>query len=423
VKVLWLTPIQLPAVEGVPATSGGWIEGLRRALEKNEPRIELVIASAGPVSHEPFRQGNAEYHVIAPSAGNGRFHRVRQQWSHAVVPAGAVEGCRRVIDAVAPDLVHVHGSENFLGLALRGCGIPSVVSLQGIASAYRHHFAAGLGPSDLARAVCDPAFFRGLGLVHEYLRYDARVACEGEVFRNCRDFLGRTHWDRQVLALLLPGARYHHVDEVLNDVFYGEPWKAVDARDSVIYCTTRSSPMKDLSTLLEAVAILRRTTRPHLRLRVGGSVKRGAVWPSIRRRLALQELRGAVDLLGLLSPNEIAGELRSASLFVHPSHIDNSPNALCEALLLGVPSVASDVGGIPTLATDGESALLYPDRDPFMLAAAVDRLLSDRHLAAQLGRAARAEALIRHDPKRIAQTVAEVYAEVIGGSGKRSGPM
>ena len=161
------------------------------------------------------------------------------------------------------------------------------------------------------------------------------------------------------------------------------------------------------------MAILRRTTRTHLRLRVGGSVKHGPLWPAIRRRLARTELGGAVDLLGVLQANEIACELKRASLFVHSSHIDNSPNALCEALLLGVPSVASDVGGIPTLTTDGKNALLYPDRDPFMLAAAIDRLLRDRQLAAELGRTARAEALLRHDPASIAHRVARVYAEVI----------
>ncbi len=68
-----------------------------------------------------------------------------------------------------------------------------------------------------------------------------------------------------------------------------------------------------------------------------------------------------------------------------PSHIENSPNALCEAMLVGTPCIAAFVGGVPSLVRHGEEGLLYHDADPFALAGAVDRLLGDR----ELGEAAR----------------------------------
>ena len=169
-------------------------------------------------------------------------------------------------------------------------------------------------------------------------------------------------------------------------MFYAASWDPEAVSESVVYCTSRSSPLKALPSLLDAVAILRRSTKPKLRLRIGGDLQGGVTWPMIRRRLSRVELRGAVDMLGVLTPTNIAAELMTASLFVHPSHIDNSPNALCEALLMGVPSVASNVGGVPSLVENGHTGLLYPDNDPFMLAGAIDLLLDDRR-AGTAGRA------------------------------------
>ena len=83
-------------------------------------------------------------------------------------------------------------------------------------------------------------------------------------------------------------------------------------------------------------------------------------------------------------------------------------------MLVGVPFVASRVGGIPTLLADGEQGLLVAAGDAPALAAAVGRLLADRALAARLGAAARAVALTRHDPARISARTMEIYEDVAG---------
>lgn len=55
-------------------------------------------------------------------------------------------------------------------------------------------------------------------------------------------------------------------------------------------------------------------------------------------------------------------------MYVHPAYIDNSPNALCEAMLLGVPCIASYVGGIPSIIQNEVSGLLAPANEPYYLA-------------------------------------------------------
>ena len=118
-------------------------------------------------------------------------------------------------------------------------------------------------------------------------------------------------------------------------------------------------------------------------------------------------------------PRRSAAELAAADVFAYPSFIDNSPNSLAEAMLVGAPIVASRVGGIPTLLTDGEQGFLAAAGDAAALAAAVERLLADRAAAARLGSAARAVALARHEPGRITDRTLEIYEDVVGRTRRR----
>jgi glycosyltransferase involved in cell wall biosynthesis len=411
-RVLWLTPIQLPAAKGRHATSGGWMEGLRRALEVHEPGFELTIASWGSVRHEPFRAGNAEYLCIASDDPQSKIGELRQRWRPREAPKGAVEDCGRIIAKCQPDLIHVHGSESFLGLALAGTDVPSVISLQGIMHALLRHATIGLGPSDWLRLSATRESFHGYGFIQSLNQYRTRARTELEIMALCDSYLGRTEWDRAVLKAVRPEARYYQSQEILGQVFYNQHWDDPGGA-ATIFCTSGSSPFKGLETLLEALVILRRTTGKAVRLRVAGAVRNGPMWPMVKRGLEDPRLRGAIDLLGVLEPAAIAQEFQQANVYVHPSHMDNSPNALCEAMLMGLPCVASFVGGVPSLIKHEETGLLFHDREPVMLAAAVERLLDDRALAIRLGRQARRVARDRHDPKRVAQGVAAIYREVI----------
>ena len=67
-----------------------------------------------------------------------------------------------------------------------------------------------------------------------------------------------------------------------------------------------------------------------------------------------------------------------SSVFVCPSVLENSPNTVGEAMLLGVPVVASDGGGIPDMVTDGQTGLLIPAGDSAALAKAISRIWDEQ---------------------------------------------
>ena len=99
------------------------------------------------------------------------------------------------------------------------------------------------------------------------------------------------------------------------------------------------------------------------------------------------------------------------NVFVSPSAIENSPNSLCEAQLLGMPSLASYVGGTPTIAADGLSTELYRYEEFEMLASKVIYLFEHGPDYERLEKA-RELALVRHNPENNYRQLLEIYREI-----------
>jgi glycosyltransferase involved in cell wall biosynthesis len=117
-----------------------------------------------------------------------------------------------------------------------------------------------------------------------------------------------------------------------------------------------------------------------------------------------------VRFTGALDRPGVAELYRSADAMLNPSRVDNMPNALLEALASGLPIVSTNVGGVPYLVTDGQTALLCPPGDDRAMADAALRLLADPALARALAEAGRAEAE-RYAWSRVRETLLSLYRE------------
>lgn len=124
--------------------------------------------------------------------------------------------------------------------------------------------------------------------------------------------------------------------------------------------------------------------------------------------------RGLADRVHVLPwPGPIGDVWGVVDVHVHPTRYDSSPIAIVEAMSLGIPSVATDVGGIAELITDGETGRLLPaDADAEALAGALVPLLRSTAARSELGRAAQARYLARHSPRSLAAAMEDLYLEV-----------
>ena len=101
-----------------------------------------------------------------------------------------------------------------------------------------------------------------------------------------------------------------------------------------------------------------------------------------------------------------------ANVYVMPSAIENSPNSLCEAQILGVPVVASYCGGTPTLVEKGKTGYMYRYEEIEMLAHTIMRLFEQKDFS-QLSNNERQTALARHDRETNAIRLVEIYNEIL----------
>ena len=119
-----------------------------------------------------------------------------------------------------------------------------------------------------------------------------------------------------------------------------------------------------------------------------------------------------IKLLGMISANKVAEELANSSIYIHPAIIDNSPNSLCEAQIIGCPVIAANVGGISSLVEDGKTGILYPYNETHMLAFRIMELFSDRIKLNELSKNAKQVAKRRHEPDNLYNVLYGIYNEI-----------
>jgi L-malate glycosyltransferase len=175
-------------------------------------------------------------------------------------------------------------------------------------------------------------------------------------------------------------------------------------RIAVVACLREE---KRVDVLLDAVpAILAR--HPDAELVVAGDGERRADLEAQARRL------GLLDRCRFLGHrDDVPAVLAAADVFVLPSRSEASPNSVIEAMAAGLPVVATSVGGIPELVTDGRTGRLVPPGDPSALAQALVDLLDHPGHAAELGRAARARIERTASFERMVADFESLYLEEI----------
>jgi glycosyltransferase involved in cell wall biosynthesis len=414
-RVLWFSTMQLPTPTHKAQTRVRWQEGLRNALENYHPEIELGIVVFSSEPHEPVVSGNATYFTFPRIQPQGRFNRARKLWQHLSYTAEELDYCIELVQSFSPDLVHMHGSENFYSLISAKLTVPSVLSIQGIVNGCFPYLFSDLNYKDILKLIATKDFLRGEGLIHKWLSWNKYYLSEQQILRSCKNFIGRTEWDKAMVLAFNPQARYFHCNEILADTFYDLNWNPAELGERIIYSTSANAFFKGGLILVQAMAIINQRGYQNLKLHLAGTDADSELGKKINELIVREHLEGKVRLLGRLSYQQIIEEMKHASVFVLPSHIDNSPNSLCEAMLIGMPCIATQVGGIPTLVRDGVDGLLYHDRDPYILAEKIIKLIDDNELSFRLGAQARKTALQRHDRQKIADRTVEIYRSILSG--------
>ena len=247
-----------------------------------------------------------------------------------------------------------------------------------------------------------------------------RGESEIHLLRSVNHVIGRTSWDRRICLGINPALHYHSCNEMLRKAFYSGNWEFSHCIPHRIFLSQGHYPLKGIHTLMEALPeVLSKysDTQVHIagtNILRGESLSQKLLRSGYARYLVslmrANHLEDAIHFIGELDASRMKQELLSANVFASVSAMENSPNSLCEAQMLGVPCIASDVGGTADLIPERDCGLLYPFGDKVSLV---------RSIVAQFEGSAhfdntkmRQVAASRHDRQQIIQNMKRIYAEV-----------
>jgi glycosyltransferase involved in cell wall biosynthesis len=352
--------------------------------QRDEVDLHLVVLSAW-VSHDQIISvGDITFHVL--KNGIPFISRGFPAWLPLDMLTSFRGDARRLAREVAkinPDVVHAHGTEAAYALGGLDSGYPCLISIQGIITEYQK---------------TNPCF-----------RFRFLSKREQDQVRRGKYFGCRTRFDTNFVRRVNPRARIFELWEAISPIYFRQEWRATD--DAGVLFVGSLERRKGIMFLIEAFALV----KPHVPAATLTLIGSGAEDYVQSLKAHARELGVLDDIVfpGHLSAAEIAREHLKAQIFVLPTLNDNSPNTLAEAMVSGMPVIASAVGGIPSMVDDDQTGLLSPSEDPKILAEKIVRLLTHKDERVRLGRNASAVARARHKPEWVAQETLAAYAQIL----------
>ena len=400
------------ALSGRPESDVNWLDSVLAGL-RGQSTVSMEVLCLGHASAAGALDEHFSYLVFPCKRPDRQSSELERMFGQR-------------LDAFRPDVVHIWGTEFPHSLAMlracrdRGLLDKVVVSIQGLCHVCAERYTDGL-PAGAVYSFT----FRDLARMDNIRLQQRKFALRGkneiEALRLARHVIGRTHWDYDCTEKINPERVYHFCNETLRDAFYTGQWRFESCLKHRIFASSCVYPVKGFHYLLEATAMAARKY-PDVTLAVPGKSflnltgKERFREDGYHRYLArLARKLGLTDklvFLGSCSADEMKAAFLEANVFALPSTIENSPNSMGEAMLLGVPCVAADVGGVSTLLENEKEGFVVPSGQVRLLADAICRVFAMEEGAERLGAGARAHALKTHDPEKNLETLLGIYREL-----------
>jgi glycosyltransferase involved in cell wall biosynthesis len=403
-KILWFT--NTPSLYKKKITGyngGGWIESLEQIIS-NKNDIELAVSFFHPDDCFKIKQEETTYYPIP--LYNSIFKKLKHYIFHNKCDNAEVNYYLKINEDFKPDVIHIFGSEQSFGLLTLYTKIPVVIHLQGILNPYLNaYYAPGSNQIDLIKQnIFKP--LKIINLVHGMSNFKHNAKREGIILKNCKYYMGRTEWDKSIASLYAPNSTYFYCSEVLRDVFYSViAWQKKERTKLILVSTISKTSYKGFDLILKTAKLLKELSVIDFEWNVFG-INDYKEW---EKKLEINCAEVNVFLKGVASSETLVKNIQAGDIFIHPSYIDNSPNSICEAQMIGIPVISTNVGGISSLIENDKTGYLVPANDPYTLVTRIIEIKRNKEDAIRIAENARNEAMIRHDKEKIKTDLLTVY--------------
>ncbi len=432
-RVLWICNIMLPVIAkqlSLPYSNReGWLTGIFEQLqkEKEEKKIELGICFPVQEWSQEISLQNANPLWVQ---GVPCYAFVEDLTHPETYDASMEQRFTEIIADFKPDMIHIFGTEFPHALAVeKAFNRPdrTLVGIQGICAEIAKVYQAGI-PDKVFRSVTLRDFLRKDSLKQQQKKFFVRGEREKEIIRGTGHITGRTCFDKENTKQIQPGAVYHPMNETMRSSFYEGCWDETTCEKYSIFFAQGDYPLKGFHFLLQALSKLL-VNYPEAKIYVAGNsiinyrslkdkIKISAYGKYLRRLIKKLGLENAVVILGKLTEEEMKEQYLKSSLFVCASVLENSPNTIGEAMLLGVPVVASRTGGIPDMITDEQDGLMFAVGDVEGLVKKIESVWenpideSGRSLTKRLSETARQKAYAVHNRMANYNRLLQIYEDI-----------
>lgn len=411
-RVLWFT--NTPSCyegKGNDYNGGGWISSLEKELRSYCTNVKLGICFYYD-GGEKTELENVTYYPInrnkkLTSLLKQFFYR-REKASH-LYQEEALLSLIKVVEDFRPDIIHVFGTENIFGALYAVVDIPIVLHIQGIIAPYLHAF---LPPGvSWMRYIFSNRLIKSIFAAYrEKLIWERNSITENRIYKGIQYFMGRTAWDKSVVSLINPQAKYYYCSEILRDVFYLPNKNNRRIPLKPLFVSIISWQIyKGMDLVLKAAALLKEFMGFDFEWHIYGSDN--AYFAEKLTGINASDVN--VVSKGVVNATNLKEAMQNSTAYIHTSYIENSSNAICEAQLSGCTCIATCVGGTASLIENGVTGFLVPANDPYRLAYLMKYIAENRVENEKIGNAAYVLAKKRHDKNEISAKVVEIYNDIL----------
>jgi glycosyltransferase involved in cell wall biosynthesis len=411
-KVLWIVNSPFPDVTEelkLKDTAKGWIFSSANSLLKQNKEIKLAVVS--------FYQGKDLKELTL----NEITHYLLPEKIRYFSNNYGIRYWQYIKSVFIPDVIHIHGSEYFHSYSfVRACGPEKVVlSIQGLVSVYERYYYGGIPVSDLIKYTTPRDLVRFDTFFSKRKNMRKRGFFEKLLIESLSHIIGRTSWDHDHVWALNPNATYHFCNETLRSSFYKNKWSVQNCTKYSIFVSQAQYPIKGFHQLVKALAIVVRHF-PETKVYVAGTnyfsnrgIRLNGYGNLINSLINKYNLAGHIEFTGFLSEEKMVRRFLDSHISVCPSAIENSPNSVGEAQILGVPCLASISGGTADMIEHGKTGLLHRFEEVEMLASNICKIFSDDNFALEISENSRKIAANRHGREQNAKELYQIYKKIM----------
>lgn len=392
---------------------GGWVESMAAQLNKNDDITLAIACKTDRCNSFNLEVDGVKYYSVAYDS------TTKQEQLESI--------CNDIVDDFKPDIIQIEGTEFLHANAMLSVGnnknIPTIVSMQGILNGQYQYQCGQLQIDDMMFSGSIKNILAAWILHLRKTRwFKSRLKPEYDIISRAKYVMGRTTWDKAHVYRINPNAKYYACNRILRTPFYSHHWDIDKIERHSLYVGNGYFALKGVHYVIQALPELIREY-PDVKLYVAGIKPffKGDKRPFYKKGYGLYleklirdlKVEDHVVFTGPLSADEVADRLSTVHAYVLSSAIENSPNTLGEAMLIGTPSVSSYVGGAPDMATDGVETLFYRNDDPALLAWNIKRIFDDDALALKMSEKAHIRAEVTHSEKINSDKLKSIYEDIL----------